>query len=158
MNKKPKGVKGFSQALGISQSQLKGLERKYRMEHGTEAEAKLLRWLESTWEESRDKVRLLGRQVGYSETFAGAMHIRGVEGEQEWESVPEHVQAEYSRVSWETFELVKGEELAKRQARSRAERLRQAEIELRQKGKSADRYARTVDDAIDAMRREAKAA
>lgn len=56
----------------------------------------------------------------------------------------------------EVEDVVNGEEIAKQEARRRAERLRQAELELRRKGKSADEHAKRIDEAIDAMQDEAR--
>lgn len=72
--------------------------------------------------------------------------------------IPAEIQARYSRQGWDNLAILKGEELAKREARSRAERLRQAELELRKSGKSHEHYAQAVDAAIEAMKQEAKAA
>lgn len=158
MSDKPKTIEALAKELGISETSLERMRRQYQMKHAENADAKLLRSLALTWEEKRDKVRLMGKQTGYVENYMGALHIRGVEGEQEPESIPEHVQVEFSRQAWETFAVVKGEELAKRETRSRAERLRQAEFALRQKGKPHKHYAQVIEDAIEAMNREAKAA
>lgn len=151
-------IEELAKLLGITEKSLEGMRRKYRMKHGEEADEKLLRSLTSMYEDCRDKVRLLGKSGGYTESFAGALHIRGVEGEQEPESVPEAYQTLISAEATAVFEIVKGEAKAKREARSRAERLRQAELELRQKGKSHEHYAQVVDAAIAAMKQEARVA
>lgn len=158
----PKSIKDLAAALSLSDKALDAKRREFRMQHGKDAERELLKWLQWLWEESRDKVRRLGKSGGYSEFWSGSMgaserHLKG-NLHQEQEGVPENVQEEYSRNGWHTFDVLKGEELARREVRARAERLRQAELELRQKGKSADQYVRAVDDAIEAMKQEAKAA
>jgi hypothetical protein len=126
--------------------------RKLKEKHGD----KLLPHLLKEKRRRQEEPRFMAKQNGmlhppqYVSTVHGAID--------DAEAPPHDVTEEYARRGWETVELLKGEELAKRQARSRAERLRQAELELRRRGKSADEYARAVDEAIDAMRREAKAA
>ena len=145
-------------ALGISTKRLNGLRRQYRMDHGEEAEAKLERWLKAVYEQNRDRVRLLGKSGGYTENFAGALHIRGPEGEQEPESVPSDYQDVLSERANATFQVVKGEELARREARSRAERLRQAELQLRQQGKPHEHHVQAIEAALAAMQRDTRAA
>ena len=142
--------------LGITYKRLDGLRRQYRMDHGEEAEAKLERWLKAVHEQHRDRVHLLGKGGGYTENFAGAMHVRGVQGEQEPEAMP--LPEDAVRARQDAFDVLKGEEKARREARSRAERLRQAELNLRQQGKPHEHHVQAIEAALAAMQRDTRAA
>lgn len=155
-------IETLAARLSVSKKALETRRKKLRMAKSEDVERDLLKWLEEAWEENREKVRRLGKSGGYSEFWSGSMgaserHLKG-NLHHEQEGIPEALQEEYSRTSWDTFDVLKGEEKAKREARSRAERLRQAEFELRKSGKSHEHYAQTVDAAIEAMKQEARAA
>lgn len=154
----PRTIEELAKALSLSEKALDQRRRIIRMENPKNVEAGLLQWLRATYEANRDKVRLLGKQLGYAENFMGSLQIRGTDGEHEAEAVPEHVQAEYSRNGWDNFTVLNGEELAKKESRARAERLRQYEMELRKQGKSPAKHIAVIEQALEAMRQEAKAA
>ncbi len=73
------------------------------------------------------------------------------------ERVSEEHEAEYVRRSHETRDVLKAEENMRREAASRAQRMRQAEIDLRKKGRPHDHYVQAIDKAVEAMRRDAAA-
>ncbi len=127
------------------------------MEHGAEAEEKLKRFLTGlvNWKRRQDEVRLLGRRSGYVETRFAAIQVRGVQNEEEPEAIPEALQDEYARCGWQTTDVLKAEEKMRREAASRAQRMRQAEIDLRKRGKPHDHYVQAIESAVEAMRRDA---
>src|SRR3954453_11871849 len=134
----PKTIPELARALSLSEKALDNRRRKIRMANPNDVEGQLLAWLKAAYEENRDKVRRLAKGSGYTEFWSGSMgasnrHLKGNLHE-EAEGVQAEVQEEYSRNAWHTFDVLKGEELARREVRARAERLRQAELELRQKG------------------------
>ncbi len=145
---------GLADELGISPHSLKSLRRKYRMEHGAEAEEKLGRFLSGLveWKRRQDAVRLLGRRSGYVETRFAAIRVRGVQNEEEPEAIPADLQEEFSRNGWQTMDVLKAEENARRESRSRAERLRQYEMELRREGVSPARQLAVIEGALEEMR------
>jgi hypothetical protein len=152
-------IRDYARKLGITDSQLRRLERRYRYGHGDEAEAKLTSYLTNLWAECRDRHRYMHLKVRQDPLATTIMSTQDVPtSPPEPERIPADLEDEYARQAKVVFGVVKGEEQARREARSRAERLRQAELELRQSGRSADQHAKTVDDAIAAMRREARAA
>ncbi len=129
----------------------------YQREHGADGDKRLASYMQAAHQENRDEVRLLGKQGGYVESFAASLHVKGTSGEQEPEAIPAKLQAHYSDNGWQNMEVLKGEEKARREARARAERLRQAELELRQSGKSHEAHAKTIDRAIEQMKQDAAA-
>lgn len=138
----------LAQELGYTPKQIRKLKEK----HGEG----LLIHLKRVKRRRQEEPRFMAKQNGmlhppqYVSTVHGAID--------DAESPPEEVTAEYSRTAWETFEVVKGEELARKQTRSRLERLRQAEIQLRKQGKPAEHHIAQIEEALVAMEREAKAA
>ncbi len=148
---------GLAEELGISPRRLAVLRRKYRMEHGDEAEEKLRRFLTGLvqWKRRQDEVRLLGRRSGYVETRFAAIQVRGTQNEEEPEAIPAELQEEYADAAGILFGVLKHEEKARREAASRAQRMRQAELDLRKAGKPHEHYVRTIETALEAMRRDA---
>ncbi len=150
---------GLAEELGISQRRLAVLRRKYRMEHGPEAEEKLRRFLTGLvqWKRRQDEVRLLGRRSGYVETRFAAIQVRGTQNEEEPEAIPAELTDEYARRGWQTTDVLKAEEKARREAASLAQRVRQDMLDLRKAGKPHEHYVRTIETALEAMRRDAAA-
>lgn len=148
-------LKALGERLGWNQVRLHKMGTHYRKVHGEEWETHLERRLRTLWNETRDKVRLLGRHNDYVEHHAGAINVRGAEGEPEPEAVPEEVQEKYTREGWNTHQVLKGEELARRETRRRAENARQAEMSARAKGVDVSPYTKAIDKAVDEMRRAA---
>lgn len=152
-------IRDYARKLGLSDKAVKAMEREYRFKHGSEAEGKLTSYLTNLWAECRDRHRYMHLKVRQDPLSTTIMSTQDVPtSPPEPERIPADLEDEYARQAKVVFGVVKGEEQARREARSRAERLRQAELELRQSGRSAEAHAKTVDDAIAAMRREAKAA
>lgn len=151
-------VEDLAAKLDISPKALEARRRKFRMEHGEEAEAKLLRALEREWDESRDKVQVLGKngQVITLPFDDRRVPYRGqLLGEDPTEPELMPLSEESIRARQEAFDVLKGEEKARREARSRAERIRQAELDLREKGRPHEHHVQAIEERLAAMRRDA---
>lgn len=147
----------------MSSKQLDTLHLKFFKDHGELADAKLEVYLRELYHECRDETVLLGRYVGVVRTDAEGFPARQ-RTIQTWDAngpepevIPEGVVNGYATENRKRFEVLKAETIARKETRSRLERLRQAEIQLRKQNKPAEHYAKQIETVIDAMNRDAQA-
>lgn len=142
----------LARQLGYSPTRYRRLKEK----HGDGLVAHLERELRRR--DHADAPRFLARQHGQRIGNDAHQYVDNVHSAIDpLEVVRDDLQTSITQRAHEVEDVVKAEELARREARRRAERLRQAELELRQKGHSHERYARVIDGAIEQMRRQAAA-
>jgi hypothetical protein len=97
-----------------------------------------------------DDPRLLARSStkGYTD-FPGRALRSGPHGaDLEPEAIPEELQREYSDEAARRWQVLKGEELARKQTRSRCNRLRQLENEARKRSIDIHRFVVEIDRQI----------
>ena len=142
--------------LVISENSLKAMLKHFRMEHGEEAKAMLMAHLRRIKTELGDQVRIPGKTTGYVEVpFGQAPYRRRILAEDPTEPEIMPLAEDDVRARHDAFDVLKGEEKARREARSRYERARQAELELRRRGKPHEHHVQAIEAHIEAMRRDA---
>jgi hypothetical protein len=94
-----------------------------------------------------DRPRLLHRSSirGYTDQKNQALRSGR---ELEPEAIPEELQREYSAEARRRWQVLKGEELARKQTRSRCNRLRQLENEARKRSIDIHRFVVEIDRQI----------
>ncbi len=152
----------FAALLGMSSKQLDTLYLKFFKDHGEQAGAELEVYLRKLYSECRDETVLLGRYMGVIRTDAAGFPARQ-RTIQTWDAngpepevIPEDVVDGYAKENRKRFEVLKAETIARKETRSRLERLRQAEIQLRKQNKPVDHHIQQIEKAIDAMNRDAQ--
>ena len=107
---------------------------------------------------SSDPVHIPARQNGRSSPGQYTDRLTDALSYDEPEAVAPEVLTEFVRRNHETFSALKGEELARREARSRAERLAAAEYACRKAGGQHEPHVKAIERHIEAMRSQAKEA